>query len=206
MSKILIAEDNSQDRYLMESLLKGNNYEVISAKNGKEALALARKEPPDMIISDLMMPVMDGFSFCRECKNDDLLKSIPFVCYSATYITPKDVDFAISIGAVRFIYKPQEPKALVKKLKEVFEEHSSGKFVATQNLKNKKIDDYRLYNEVLIKNIEQKITQIQRQIGRRNNTEKNLLTYLEHLELIVKERTALHKMLSLNHLMKINAD
>ncbi|HEY6010006.1 MAG TPA: response regulator, partial [Nitrospirota bacterium] len=84
MIRILIADDIAENRYLLETLLKGNGYEVVTAENGAAALELARKSPPDLIVTDILMPVMDGFALCRQWKSDERLKQIPFVFYTAT--------------------------------------------------------------------------------------------------------------------------
>ena len=71
MTKILVVDDNEQNLYLLEVLLKGHGYKVVSATNGVEALETAQNDPPDMIITDILMPTMDGFSLCRAWKGDD---------------------------------------------------------------------------------------------------------------------------------------
>ncbi len=102
-TKILIVDDNENDLILTDTLLRMNGYEVISAENGVDALEKLRNNSIDMIVSDILMPEMDGFQFCRECKRDDSLKSIPFVFYTATYNDKKDEEFALSLGAEKFM-------------------------------------------------------------------------------------------------------
>src|SRR5262245_42100037 len=108
MKKILIVDDQERDLYLLKTLLGAHGYQVVEAVNGAEALRFATANPPDVIISDILMPVMDGFSLCREWKKDEELRDIPFVFYTATYTDPKDEEFALSLGAARFIVKPVE--------------------------------------------------------------------------------------------------
>ncbi len=74
---ILIVDDNDTNLYVLKSLLESEGMETITAKNGKEALAKAHSHPPDLIVSDILMPVMDGYTLCRHWKSDDQLKHIP---------------------------------------------------------------------------------------------------------------------------------
>ncbi|MFO7599905.1 MAG: response regulator, partial [Candidatus Desulfacyla sp.] len=79
MIKILIVEDQPESRYMLEQLLASRGHRVMSAENGEEALRLAREDPPDVIISDIMMPVMNGFKLCCEVKKDPALSHLPFI-------------------------------------------------------------------------------------------------------------------------------
>ena len=65
MTEVLIVDDNPQNLYMLEAVLKGNGFQVAKAQNGEEALKIARSEPPDMVVADILMPVMDGFTLCR---------------------------------------------------------------------------------------------------------------------------------------------
>lgn len=158
--RVLIVDDNSTNLYMLEILLKGHGMEVISAENGKEALDKARLSPPDLIISDILMPVMDGYTLCREWKSDERLKHIPFVLYTATYTEPKDEDFAVSLGADRFILKPQEPDILMNILKEVLADDYTVKQVAPKPL-GEEMEFFRQHNEILFNKLEKKMLDLE---------------------------------------------
>ncbi|MCK9591016.1 MAG: PAS domain S-box protein [Methanoregula sp.] len=112
--KILIVDDDSKNLYMLEVLLKSVDYGVFTAKNGIEALEKLRANQFDGIVSDILMPRMDGFQLIRECKNDPVLRPIPFIFYTATYTDKKDEEFGLSLGAIRYIIKPTEPDELIR--------------------------------------------------------------------------------------------
>jgi len=122
--KILIVDDISKNLYLLEVLLKSAGYDTVTAKNGIEALEKLRASPFDGIVSDILMPLMDGFRLIRECKNDPALRQIPFIFYTATYTEKKDEEFGLSLGAIRYIIKPAEPEELLRQIHEAFQEHT----------------------------------------------------------------------------------
>jgi len=159
--KILLVDDNEQDRYMLQVLLEGHGYEVVPAANGAEALDAARRGRPDMIITDILMPMMDGFTLCRQWKQDEQLKEIPFVFYSATYTDPKDEDFALSLGAERFIVKPAEPDVFAGMVQEIIQEHEAGRLVAPREPVEEETTYLREYNEALIRKLEDKMIQLQ---------------------------------------------
>ena len=158
--RILIVDDQEQNLYLLQVLLEGNGYEVESAFDGAEALMKARHTPPDMIVTDILMPVMDGYTLCREWKSDDLLKHIPLVFYTATYTKPKDEEFALSLGAERFVIKPQEPHILMNILKEVLSQKRSFEQSGTRPL-GEEMEFFRQYNAILFEKLEKKISDLE---------------------------------------------
>ena len=162
MSKILVVDDHRQNSYLLKSLLSGNGYQVIEATNGAEALELARANPPDVIISDILMPVMDGFSLCHEWTKDESLKHIPFVFYTATYTDPKDEELALNLGAARFIVKPIETEEFISILKGVIAQVEAGVLAAPQESLHEEMTYYRMYNERLVRKLEDKMLELEK--------------------------------------------
>lgn len=127
MSRVLVVDDEAQNRYLLEVLLGGEGFEVESVSNGREALEAARRRPPDLVVSDILMPEMDGFLLCREMKADAALRRIPFVFYTATYTEPEDERLALEAGADLFIRKPAEPDAFLAEIRGFLEVAGAGK-------------------------------------------------------------------------------
>jgi PAS domain S-box-containing protein len=156
-TKILIVDDKEENLYLLESLLQGYGYTVTSTINGEEALESAINNPPDLIISDILMPVMDGFTLCKKWKAHDLLKNIPFVFYTATYTDPKDEVFALRIGADRFILKPSDPDTFIEIIKDVLITIEKNNTHPHELIDESETIVLKEYNEVLVRKLEKKI-------------------------------------------------
>ncbi len=161
MTTLLIADDNEQNRYLLQALLTGHGYNVILAADGAEALGKALENPPDMIIADILMPGMDGYSLCREWKSNDRLKELPFVFYTATYTDPKDEEFALSLGAECFMVKPQEPDAFLQTIGNVMEQSRKGCFAPARQPVLPETTYFKKYNEALIRKLEDKLEELE---------------------------------------------
>lgn len=193
MARILIVDDNKQNIYLMQSLLVNNGFEPDSAINGSDALERARLNPPDLVISDILMPVMDGFALCRALKSDDRLKHIPFVFYTATYVDSQDEDFALSLGAERFIVKPTSPDTLIELLKEIVEASRAGVKAAVPTQTTHDSDYYEKYSTLLVHKLESKLKQLEalnasmeHEIYERKQTEEKLKSNYSLLQLAGK--------------------
>ena len=199
MARILTVDDNSQNLYLLEVLLKTNGYIVDQASNGVEALESAHKNKPDLIITDILMPTMDGFSLCRTWKNDSELSSIPFIFYTATYTEKKDEDFALSLGADRFVIKPQSPEDLLKIINETLDEQKgkSSKSIEIRNLPKEK-EYLKGYNEALIRKLEKKMLQLEKSNKRLNafyQVSCDLVTIKSSRDIIQKVLKAIHEII-----------
>ncbi len=157
--KVLIVDDHPQNLYLLRALLEGHGCAVDEARHGAEALTKARQSPPDLVVSDLLMPVMDGYTLLRHWKADDRLKSIPFVVYTATYTEPKDERLALDLGADAFILKPAEPETFMERIQAVLAQTRAGSG-PTRAPQGEETALLRNYGEVVVRKLEQKALQL----------------------------------------------
>jgi signal transduction histidine kinase len=187
MTRALVVDDLRENLYLLEALLKGYGYTVQTAVNGAEGLALANKDLPDIIISDVLMPTMDGFTFCIQCKSDTRLKQIPFIFYTATYTDPKDEKFALSLGADAFFVKPIEPVELIEKINEVVSNHGKRSVEETGTTQPVNL---KVYNEILIHKLETKMADLDITNKELLESESRYRNLNIELEKRIRERTA----------------
>jgi putative nucleotidyltransferase with HDIG domain len=161
MRRVIVVDDLKENRYLLQKILEGYNYTVETASNGIEALEIARKKLPDMIITDALMPKMDGFQLCRELKKDEGLKGIPVIFYTATYTDKESKKLALDIGAVEYILKPQEPDVFIKIVNKILDKYSKGEIETIEKPLEEKIY-MKMYNERLIQKLEKKMLDLEK--------------------------------------------
>ena len=121
MKKILLVDDEPQLVEMVKMRLEANNYKVILASDGEQALEKARGEKPDLIILDIMLPKMDGYKVCRMLKFDDKYSSIPVIMFTARSQESEKI-MGEEVGADAYIVKPFEPQMLLGKIKEWLKE------------------------------------------------------------------------------------
>lgn len=173
--KILIVDDNIEARLLLETLLRGSGSAVVSAANGAEAVEKLQKETFHLVISDILMPVMDGFQLCRECKASDKFGHLPFIFYSATYTDNKDEELALKLGADRFLRKPMEPTAFIETIQALLKDTEKRKLKPGRppDLMDKE-EISKLYSERLVNKLEKKTLALKAEILQRQRVEKAL--------------------------------
>jgi len=116
MARVLVVDDVEENREILAILLRSRELEVELASEGAEALAIAQQRPPDLAFTDLLMPVMDGYSLLRSWRSDTRLRTIPIVVYTATYTAPEDERLALELGASAFLRKPMEPQLFLEQV------------------------------------------------------------------------------------------
>jgi PAS domain S-box-containing protein len=119
MAVVLIAFERESEQGAIEQLLSSRGHQVQKSANGLAALDAARREPPDAIVSDIVLPRMDGFALCRKWKQDERLQGIPFIFYTRRHDDPKYERFALELGAERFLARSVAPEVLVTALDEL---------------------------------------------------------------------------------------
>ncbi|HEY7639429.1 MAG TPA: HD domain-containing phosphohydrolase [Steroidobacteraceae bacterium] len=119
MGVILIAFEREAELSALDQLLSGKGHRVVRSGNGLAALDAARREPPHAIVSDIVLPRMDGFALCRKWKQDERLQTIPFLFYTRRHDDPKYERFALELGAERFLARSVPPESLVTALDEL---------------------------------------------------------------------------------------
>lgn len=115
---ILVVDDSQTQRAMLEYLLKKQGYQLLSARNGREALDMVKKNQPQLIITDIVMPEMDGLTLCKAIKTDGELKHIPVILMtSLTGI--EEIGHGLEVGADNFIYKPYDDQRLLSHIKKI---------------------------------------------------------------------------------------
>ncbi len=181
--KILVVDDKEDARYLLSALLAGHGHTVLVAANGEEALEKARADSPDLIVSDILMPVMDGFRLCREVRKDRALRDKLFVFYTATYTQDSDADFAMKLGADDFICKPTEPDAFLARMEAVVERVQKRGASREPEL-TQEAEVLRLYSDRLVEKLEKRSLDLQKELAHRQQAEEALRRHTKRLEVL----------------------
>jgi CheY-like chemotaxis protein len=154
---LLVVEDIPDTLELVTVTLTFKGYRVITARNGHEALEAIQKERPALIITDILMPRMDGFSLVHRLRINPETRGIPVIFLSATYVAPEDKEFAAAIGVTRFIEKPISIDEFLRTVADLL---SSGMLADSKPLDTKRF--YEGYRSRLETKLKQKVTQIAR--------------------------------------------
>ncbi|MCL5270726.1 MAG: response regulator [bacterium] len=116
--KILLADDEEDVKTILKLFLETKGYEVCTAFDGLDAIDQVRKEKPDVILLDIMMPIIDGFEVCKKLKADPATAKIPIIMLSAASHS-ESVQRGLDVGAVDYLVKPFEPEHLEQLLGKV---------------------------------------------------------------------------------------
>ena len=188
--QILIVDDNNDDRLLLRRLIDKHGHTAFEAHDGLDALEIARTRKPNLIISDISMPRMDGFHLLRTAKQDNILKSIPFIFYSAIYAGNREKEIAASLGAVLFIEKCTDIHEQWNALNGFIEAGISQSAQGSEKILDDNDEEFlRRYNTLVISKLEEKVREMEKEVVKDKQTlellkesEMNLCSNLKQIE------------------------
>jgi len=155
---LLVVEDVPSILDLLEITLRFKGYPVMTARNGQEALDCIDKQRPAMVITDILMPKMDGYTLAFTLRKNPRTRQIPIVFLSATYVTPEDKKFAYDLGAIHFLEKPVDTEDFLLTIAEILTTGNTGRLTAPM----KETDFFAGYRDRLEQKLRHKNTQISR--------------------------------------------
>lgn len=159
---ILLAEDNELVRMALAAGLQADGYDVSQAEDGVQALQLARNHHPDFIISDILMPEMDGYSFCQAVRKDETLHDTPLVFYSSTFLDPEDEELARQVGASGFIHKDTDYEGFRQQLRELLSAGHSLP-IAHRWSHDNVVEREQLHESTLIRKLNKKVRELEQE-------------------------------------------
>jgi len=178
--KVLVVDDSRSDRKVIRYNLEWHGCQVIEASNGRQGLEVAGTERPDLIVSDCLMPVMDGFEFLHELNKLTELRAIPFVFYSAAYTGSKEVELAYALGARAFLEKPKSPDEFWEEVGRVMAAESAGGKAAGSLREDEPLESY---SQLVAGKLEEKVRAL-------SEMNESILRLNAELEQRVADRTA----------------
>lgn len=174
--KILIVDDSSTNLKLLSAQLEAEQITVLQATNGVEALDILERESVDVIISDILMPKMDGYTLCQNVRSQERFDFLIFVFYSATYASSSDEQFALGLGADAFLKKPSPVETILEHVRSLRENTSHSVRPRTDVSEVSVLREYndRLVTKLEEKNIEllQRTEELEREIAERRHEEE----------------------------------
>jgi CheY-like chemotaxis protein len=154
---ILVVEDVPNILELVAVTLRFKGYQVVTASNGEDALERIAEQRPALVVTDILMPKLDGFALMYKLRTNPDTNSIPVIFLSATYVTPEDKEFALSLGAARFLEKPVDTEEFLLTIAEIL---TNGIDTATEPISQEKF--YQGYLARLESKLHHKNSQIAR--------------------------------------------
>jgi PAS domain S-box-containing protein len=158
---ILIVDDNETNLKLLRVTLESEGFKTIMADDGKAGLEKLQEGNIDAVVSDILMPNMDGYHFCQAVRDNPATKSIPFIFYTSTCLTPSDEKLAMEVGADRYLEKPAPAGVLKEALNQLLGEKSSRPNSSRSRLGAEHV--LKEYNHILVKKLEEKNLELEAQ-------------------------------------------
>jgi len=177
---ILVVDDNETNRKLLRVTLQTEGHQIVEAGDGIEALDILKDQPVDAIISDILMPRMDGYRFCHEVRSIEQFRDIPLIIYTSTFTTTPDEKLALEFGADRFIRKPAPLQQIIEALETAYQR--AGRAHAEPGKSVAELTALQGYSEVLVRKLEHRNSQLQLTKEQLVRSNQQLVQRTEQLE------------------------
>jgi two-component system, cell cycle sensor histidine kinase and response regulator CckA len=177
---ILIVDDNEANRKLLRIIMQAEGHQIVEAIDGIDALEILRKQSFDAVISDILMPRMDGYRLCHEVRNTEALKDLLFIFYTSTFTTSPDERLALEMGADRFLRKPSPLREILQALEPVRENQRKSRSGPDENVAE--LNAMQGYSEVLVRKLEHRNSELQLTKEQLLRTNTELLSRSRELE------------------------
>ena len=166
-SRILVVEDSDTQRAIYKALLEEKGYVVIEARDGEEGVKKAMSEHPDVILTDMSMPKLDGFGLTKALKSDEKTKFIPIICISSTYqdIAMK-IKALLEAGAEEYFYAPQSAEELAIKVAVMLRIRKIYLDLINSNKQLKLINDVCIDRELKMIELKNKIKSLEEELAK----------------------------------------
>jgi len=151
---LLIVDDIATNRKLLRVTLEAEGHTTLEAADGVEALQILARETVDAVISDILMPNMDGFRLCHALRKSERLHALPFIIYTSTYTSPEDMKLAQTVGADKYLTKPAPIADVLKALREVMEKKAVRPVIAAPAVEETYV--LQQYSQALVNKLEEK--------------------------------------------------
>jgi CheY-like chemotaxis protein len=185
---ILIVDDIATNRKLLRVTLEAEGHNTMEAADGVEALQILDQEKVDAVISDILMPNMDGFRLCHEIRKSERLHALPFIIYTSTYTSPGDVKLAETVGADKYLTKPAPTADVLMALREVMEKKTARLVPAGPAMEETYV--LQQYSQALVHKLEEKNTELKNALDKLRRAHEHIEGLNSDLERRVQERTA----------------
>lgn len=185
---LLLVDDIATNRKLLRITLEAEGHTTLEAADGVEALQVLARESVDAVISDILMPNMDGFRLCHEIRRSDRLRDLPFVIYTSTYTSPADMKLAETVGADKYLTKPAPTEAVLAALREATARRSACPVAPAPAVDDAYV--LKQYSQALVNKLEEKNAELQQALAAQQRAHDRIVELNAGLEQRVQERTA----------------
>ncbi len=186
---ILIVDDNATNRKLLRAQLEAEGHTVLDAADGVEALAVLESAPVDALISDILMPHMDGYRLCHRIRRHPKFSALPVILYTSTYESASDRELAGVVGADRYLIKPASMPAIRQALHDVMQQGASERNRSMDPLPDE-AHVLHEYSEVLVRKLEARNSELREALEKNRQAHQEILELNRDLEQRVVQRTA----------------